>query len=116
STPVGKQLASMAGLHMKRITMELGGHAPVIVFEDADVKSAATVLAGGKDRNAGQVRIAPTRFLVRRKGYDEFVVVFRARTHAVKLSKGFDEGITIGPLANDRRQAALTDLVEDARR
>jgi succinate-semialdehyde dehydrogenase / glutarate-semialdehyde dehydrogenase len=116
STPVGKQLASMAGLHMKRITMELGGHAPVIVFEDADVKSAATVLAGGKYRNAGQVCIAPTRFLVHRKVYDEFVDEFTARTHALKLGNGFDEGITIGPLANDRRQAALTDLVEDARR
>lgn len=64
STPVGKQLASLAGKHMKRITMELGGHAPAIIFADADVDAAASMLAAGKYRNAGQVCIAPTRFLV----------------------------------------------------
>ncbi|WP_441232015.1 NAD-dependent succinate-semialdehyde dehydrogenase [Tardiphaga sp. 215_C5_N2_1] len=114
STPVGKQLASLAGLHMKRITMELGGHAPAIIFDDADVKFAATVLAAGKYRNAGQVCIAPTRFLVQDALYEEFISEFVERTVALKLGNGFDEGVTIGPLANDRRQAALSSFVEDA--
>src|SRR6516225_5110574 len=76
STAVGKQLASLAGKHMKRVTMELGGHAPGIVFEDADVDAAVKVLAGGKFRNAGQVCIAPTRLLVQDKVYDSFVDKF----------------------------------------
>ena len=79
STPVGKQLASLAGAHMKRITMELGGRAPAIVFNDADVKFAATVLAAGKYRNAGQVCIAPTRFLIQDRVYDQFIDEFVAR-------------------------------------
>ena len=114
STPVGKQLASLAGAHMKRITMELGGHAPAIVFNDADVKFAATVLAGGKYRNAGQVCIAPTRFLIQEAVYDQFVDEFIARTKALKMGNGLDQGVTIGPLANDRRQAAISALVDDA--
>lgn len=114
STPVGKLLASMAGAHMKRITMELGGHAPAIVFNDADVKFAATVLAGGKYRNAGQVCIAPTRFLIQEGVYDQFVDEFIAKTKALKQGNGLDEGVTIGPLANDRRQAAIGTLVDDA--
>ena len=64
STVVGKQLAALAGQHMKRVTMELGGHAPVIVFDDADVQVAAKAMASSKFRNAGQVCISPTRFLV----------------------------------------------------
>lgn len=114
STPVGKQLASLAGTHMKRITMELGGHAPAIVFNDADVKFAATVLAGGKYRNAGQVCIAPTRFLIQDGVYDQFVDEFVAKTKALKVGNGLDEGVTIGPLANERRQAAIGALVDDA--
>jgi len=114
STPVGKQLASLAGAHMKRITMELGGHAPAIVFNDADVKFAATVLAGGKYRNAGQVCIAPTRFLIQDGVYDQFVDEFVAKTKELKVGNGLNEGVTIGPLANDRRQAAIGTLVDDA--
>lgn len=114
STPIGKQLASMAGAHMKRVTMELGGHAPAIVFDDADVKYAATVLAGSKYRNAGQVCIAPTRFLIQDGVYDQFVDEFVAKTRALKVGNGLDEGVTIGPLANDRRQAAIGALVDDA--
>jgi succinate-semialdehyde dehydrogenase/glutarate-semialdehyde dehydrogenase len=114
STPVGKQLASLAGSHMKRITMELGGHAPAIVFNDADVKFAASVLAGSKYRNAGQVCIAPTRFLIQDGVYDQFVDEFVAKTKALKMGSGLDEGVTIGPLANDRRQTAIGALVDDA--
>ncbi|QDW42085.1 NAD-dependent succinate-semialdehyde dehydrogenase [Bradyrhizobium sp. KBS0727] len=114
STPVGKQLASLAGAHMKRITMELGGHAPAIVFNDADVKFAATVLAGGKYRNAGQVCIAPTRFLIQDGVYDQFVEEFVTKTKALKVGNGLDQEVTVGPLANDRRQAAIGTLVDDA--
>src|SRR5262249_28272035 len=91
STAVGKQLASLAGAHMKRVTMELGGHAPGIVFEDADVDAAVKVLAGGKFRNAGQVCIAPTRLLVHDKVYDSFVDKFVAAAKAVKVGDGMDE-------------------------
>lgn len=114
STPVGKQLASLAGAHMKRITMELGGHAPAIVFNDADVKAAAAILAAGKYRNAGQVCIAPTRFLIQDGVYDQFVDEFMVKTKALKMGNGLDEGVTIGPLANERRQVAIGALVEDA--
>ena len=69
STPVGKQLAALAGAHMKRVTMELGGHAPAIVFEDADLEQAVNMLGANKFRNAGQVCVAPTRFLVQEKVY-----------------------------------------------
>lgn len=114
STPVGKQLASLAGAHMKRITMELGGHAPAIVFNDADVKAAASILAAGKYRNAGQVCIAPTRFLIQDGVYDQFVDEFMVKTKALKMGNGLDEGVTIGPLANERRQVAIGALVDDA--
>ena len=77
STPVGKQLAALAGAHMKRVTMELGGHAPAIVFDDADVDQAVSVLGANKFRNAGQVCVAPTRFLVHEKVYPEFVEKLR---------------------------------------
>ncbi len=73
STQVGKQLAALAGLHMKRVTMELGGHAPVIIAADADVEQAIKVVSGSKFRNAGQVCISPTRFLIENSVYDQVV-------------------------------------------
>lgn len=114
STPVGKQLASLAGQHMKRITMELGGHAPAIVFDDADVQVAASVLAAGKYRNAGQVCIAPTCFLVQDAVYDQFLEEFVEKTVALKMGNGAEPSITLGPLASGRRQEALGALVDDA--
>jgi succinate-semialdehyde dehydrogenase / glutarate-semialdehyde dehydrogenase len=114
STAVGKQLAALAGLHMKRMTMELGGHAPAIIFDDADLDVAAKVLAGSKYRNAGQVCIAPTRFLVQKKVYDLFVDKFVAASRNVKVGNGFEPGTTMGPLANDRRVTAMEGLVSDA--
>jgi len=114
STAVGKQLASLAGASMKRITLELGGHAPAIVFDDADVKFAATVLAAGKYRNAGQACIAPTRFLIQEGVYEQFVAEFVAQTKAIKLGDGMEAGVTMGPLANDRRQVAMGGFVDDA--
>ncbi|MEP6738881.1 MAG: NAD-dependent succinate-semialdehyde dehydrogenase [Caldimonas sp.] len=115
STPVGKELAALAGRHMKRVTMELGGHAPVIVAEDADVALAAKASGAAKFRNAGQVCIAPTRFLVHRSLKDEFSRALVKHAEALKLGDGLTEGTTLGPLANPRRLTAMTKLLDDAR-
>jgi succinate-semialdehyde dehydrogenase/glutarate-semialdehyde dehydrogenase len=114
STPVGKQLAALAGQHMKRATMELGGHAPALVFDDADIDLAARTLAGAKFRNAGQVCVSPTRILVQRGVYDRFVEQFVGLTREVNVGNGLDQGVTMGPLANERRAPALAALVKDA--
>jgi len=114
STAVGKQLAAMAGLHMKRATMELGGHGPVIVFDDADVDVASKMLAAAKFRNAGQVCVSPTRYLVQEKVYDSFVEKYVAATGKIKVGDGMNEGTTMGPLANTRRVTAIEAFVDDA--
>lgn len=114
STVVGKQLAAMAGLHMKRATMELGGHGPVIVFDDADVDVASKMLAAAKFRNAGQVCVSPTRYLVQEKVYDSFVEKYVAATGKIKVGDGLKEGTTMGPLANTRRVVAIESFVDDA--
>ena len=115
STPVGKQLAALAGQHMKRATMELGGHAPALVFDDADIDLAARVLATAKFRNAGQVCVSPTRILVQRGVFDAFLDKFVGLTREIKVGSGLDADTTMGPVANDRRIPALTALVDDAR-
>ncbi|HEY0524142.1 MAG TPA: NAD-dependent succinate-semialdehyde dehydrogenase [Stellaceae bacterium] len=114
STPVGKHLAALAGQHMKRVTMELGGHAPAIVFEDADIDVAAKLLAANKFRNAGQVCVSPTRFLVHEQVYGPFVEKFVAATKAVKVGNGLDKETRMGPLANARRVDAMEGFVADA--
>jgi len=114
STPVGKMLAGLAGQHMKRVTMELGGHAPVIVCEDADVALAVKASASAKYRNAGQVCIAPTRFLVHESVRAEFVAALTAYAQSLKVGDGLAEGTTMGPLANPRRMTAMADLLGDA--
>ncbi|MBR0642872.1 NAD-dependent succinate-semialdehyde dehydrogenase [Plastoroseomonas hellenica] len=116
STPVGKLLAALAGKHMKRATMELGGHAPAIVFDDADLDLAARTLAGAKFRNAGQVCVSPTRFLVQDALYEPFVEKFVAAARALKVGSGMEEGTQMGPLAHDRRIPAVDGLVADARK
>lgn len=114
STPVGKQLAAMAGQHMKRMTMELGGHAPVIVFNDADIALAAKTMAASKFRNAGQVCVSPTRFLVQEGVFNEFVDQFVIHAEKLKVGNGMEAGINMGPLANPRRMSAMQNLVADA--
>ncbi len=114
STAVGKQLAGLAGLHMKRATMELGGHAPAIVFADADVEKATKQLAAAKFRNAGQVCVSPTRFLVQEAVYEQFVDRFTQAAKAVKVGSGLEEGTQMGPLANPRRITAMETLIGDA--
>lgn len=114
STPVGKQLAAMAGQHMKRVTMELGGHAPVIVCEDADVALAVKAAGAAKFRNAGQVCISPTRFLVHASVADEFANALTRQAQALKVGDGLAEGTQMGPLANPRRLTAMASVTEDA--
>jgi succinate-semialdehyde dehydrogenase/glutarate-semialdehyde dehydrogenase len=114
STPVGKHLAALAGQHMKRATMELGGHAPVIVCADADIELAASTMVVSKFRNAGQVCVSPTRFLVERPAFDEFVDRFTTGTKALKIGNGLEAGVDVGPLANERRVPMLEALVNDA--
>jgi len=114
STPVGKQLAAMAGQHMKRATMELGGHAPVIVAEDADIALAVKAAGAAKFRNAGQVCISPTRFLVHNSVRSEFERTLVAQAQKLKVGEGLAESTTMGPLANPRRLAAMQQITDDA--
>ena len=114
STAVGKRLAALAGLHMKRITMELGGHAPVIIFDDADLDAATKFLAASKYRNAGQVCISPTRFLIQKKAYDSFVDKFITASNGIHVGDGLQPETTMGPLAHQRRLQAMEDFVADA--
>ncbi|MDE2361254.1 MAG: NAD-dependent succinate-semialdehyde dehydrogenase [Hyphomicrobiales bacterium] len=114
STVVGKHLAALAGAHMKRVTMELGGHAPAIVFDDADIKSAVSILAANKFRNAGQVCVAPTRFLVQDGVYDAFVEQFTATARAIKVGPGVDPESRMGALVSGRRVDAMEGFVADA--
>ena len=116
STVVGKHLAALAGLHMKRATMELGGHAPVIIFDDANVEVAAKTMAFMKYRNAGQVCISPTRFLVQEGVYASFVDKFVEASRKLKVGNGLDAGSTMGALANPRRSAAMEVNVEDSKK
>ncbi len=114
STPVGKQLAALAGQHMKRVTMELGGHAPVIVAEDADVELAVKAAGGAKFRNAGQVCISPTRFLVHSSIQKEFAAALAKYAGGLKVGDGLAEGTQMGPLANPRRLTAMAEFTQDA--
>lgn len=114
STPIGKMLAGLASQHMKLSTMELGGHAPAIIFDDADVEGAVKTLAMSKFRNAGQVCVSPTRFLVQENVYEQVVQSFTEKAKAIKVGNGFDEGVQMGPLANERRIPALETLIQDA--
>ena len=114
STPVGKQLAALAGKHMKRVTMELGGHAPVIVAEDADVALAVRSAGAAKFRNAGQVCISPTRFLVHESIKNDFAAALVKYSQGLKVGDGSAEGTQMGPLANPRRVTAMAEFTQDA--
>jgi succinate-semialdehyde dehydrogenase/glutarate-semialdehyde dehydrogenase len=114
STPVGKQLAALAGKHMKRVTMELGGHAPVIVCDDADIPLAVKASGAAKFRNAGQVCISPTRFLVHESIKKDFADALVKAATGLKVGDGLAEGTQMGPLANPRRVTAMAEFTKDA--
>ncbi|MES1929673.1 NAD-dependent aldehyde dehydrogenase [Salinisphaera dokdonensis CL-ES53] len=115
STAVGKHLAAMAGAHMKRNTMELGGHAPTMIFDDADMKAAVKMASIGKFMNAGQVCISPTRFLVQEGVYEEFVDQFVKAAGSIKVGNGLEDDTRMGPLVHDRRPGAVGDMIDDAK-
>ncbi|WP_321812260.1 MULTISPECIES: NAD-dependent succinate-semialdehyde dehydrogenase [unclassified Burkholderia] len=114
STPVGRHLATLAAPGLKRVTLELGGHAPVIIFPDADIEAAAALTAGFKFFNAGQVCFTPTRFFVHESVHDRFVAAFSRHVEALRVGSGLDEATNMGPLANARRLTAMESLTEDA--
>ena len=99
---------------VKRTTMELGGHAPVLVFDDCDLEKAIKLSSTQKFRNAGQVCISPTRFYVQEGIYDRFIAGFAEATKKVQMGNGLDASTIMGPLANDRRPPAIEKLVRDA--
>jgi succinate-semialdehyde dehydrogenase/glutarate-semialdehyde dehydrogenase len=114
STAVGKHLLKLAADTMKRTTMELGGHAPVIIFDDCDLEKTVETLAVGKIRNSGQVCVSPTRFYVQEGIHDRFVEAFAARFGKVQIGSGLDPASNMGPMANPRRPAAMEQFVADA--
>ena len=115
SVPVGRLLAAQAGQALKPITLELGGHAPVLVFADADLDAAARLVATGKFRGTGQICLSPTRILVQRPVYEAFLSKFVAETQALKIGDGLDPDTQVGPISNARRIEAVAALVADAR-
>ncbi len=114
SVPVGKHLQKLAADTLKRCTMELGGHSPVIVFDDADIAKTAQAAAATKFRNAGQVCVSPTRFYVQDNVAGQFADEFAKAASAIKVGNGMDEGVTMGPLIAERRLAVIQDFVDDA--
>lgn len=114
SVPVGKHLMRLAADGMKRTSMELGGHAPVVIFDDADITATLDAIIPFKFRNAGQVCISPTRFYVQGPIYEEFVQRFAERVKAIRVGNGLDETSDMGPLANPRRREMLDTLIQDA--
>ncbi|MBD2222798.1 NAD-dependent succinate-semialdehyde dehydrogenase [Calothrix sp. FACHB-1219] len=112
SVPVGKHLASLAAPGLKKLTLELGGHSPVIVMSDANLDLAVEQLALAKFRNAGQLCLAPTRFFVHRDVYSRFVEQFAARASSFRIGHGLNADTEMGPLANGRRLQAMQDLME----
>lgn len=115
STAVGRHLTTLASEHMTQVLMELGGHAPVIVCEDTDVRAAGVSSAVRKMRNAGQVCTSPTRFFAHESIFDAYSDALIERAAATVVGNGMSQNVEMGPLANDRRVPALTELVEDAR-
>ena len=115
SIPVGKHLMKLCADSMTRVTMELGGHAPVLIFDDCDLEKTLDMVVPQKFRNAGQVCVSPTRFYVQESIYDAFVEGFAERTRKVKVGGGLEADTRMGPLANKRRPEAVGALVEDAK-
>jgi succinate-semialdehyde dehydrogenase/glutarate-semialdehyde dehydrogenase len=114
SVPVGRILAAQAAIGPKRLTLELGGHAPVIVFDDADIESAVAKLMPVKFRTAGQVCSCPSRFFVQESAYEKFVALMSEACAKMKVGNGLDSSVAMGPVTSARRLAAVSQFVEDA--
>ncbi len=114
SVPVGKHLAALCGSHMKPAIMELGGNSPVVIWKDVDPTAAAAAAVRGKARNAGQVCVSPTRFIIHEEIYDTFVGAFGQGAAALRIGTGNDPALEMGPLANARRLEAVEGYIADA--
>ncbi|QUG74598.1 aldehyde dehydrogenase family protein [Erwinia sp. E602] len=114
SVPVGRLLSERAAAGVKPISLELGGHGPVLVFEDADIEAAAADGAANRFRGTGQICISSTRFLIQRGAYDRFVGRFVAATRELVIGDGMAQGTQVGPLANERQLEKMAALVDDA--
>jgi len=114
SIPVGRLLSERAAAGVKPITLELGGHGPVLVFEDADIEAAAVGGAANRFRGTGQICISSTRFLIQRNAYQRFVTRFVDATNQLVIGNGLEPGTQVGPLANPRQLAKMESLVADA--
>lgn len=116
ATSIGKVIGAKAAKHLKRATLELGGHAPVVVCDDADIDRVVRQAVASKYRNAGQVCISPTRFLVQAPVFEEFCDKFVGLAQALKVGDPFDSATQMGPLKNLRRLQAIDAMVQDAQR
>jgi succinate-semialdehyde dehydrogenase/glutarate-semialdehyde dehydrogenase len=116
SIPVGKHLMKLAADGMKRTTMELGGHAPVIVCEDVDVDKVLDMAVAAKFRGAGQVCVSPTRFLVHESVFDRFTDGFASRANELIVGDGLDESTQMGPLIHAKRLADVASIIDDAKK
>lgn len=114
SVPVGRQILHLAADGVKKVTMELGGHGPVLVFNDADADAAARTCAATKFRNCGQVCISPSRFYVHEDVYETFANAFAEVARSLKVGRGLDDGVQMGPMANARGLATAREMIADA--
>ena len=115
SVPVGKAVMATAASTITPVTLELGGHSPVIITDDVDVSAVATLASAGKFRNAGQVCISASRFFVASKIYDDFVAEFIRHTSGLTVAPGTTAGAEVGPLSTKRRLDAIENMVHDAK-
>src|SRR5437764_13227240 len=115
STEVGKQLMRGCADQMKRVSLELGGHAPFIVFPDADPEVGAKIAVTGKFRNNGQVCIAPSRFYVHKDVQKKFTEATVEFARGLKMGNGLEPGVEVGPMFEKRAMDQTVGLVEDAR-
>ncbi|MGB7320411.1 MAG: NAD-dependent succinate-semialdehyde dehydrogenase [Albidovulum sp.] len=114
SIPIGKEILALAAEGVKKVSMELGGHAPVLIFGDFDAQKAAEICAATKFRNCGQVCISPTRFYVHESSYDAFAGRFAEIANSLKIGRGLDDGVQVGPMANKRGLKTIQSMTQDA--
>ncbi len=115
STAVGKELMRQASAQVKRLSLELGGHAPAIIFPDVDIEAAAAVSVIGKFRNNGQVCICPTRFYAEKSIEQDFLEACVEATKKLKLGNGLEQGVDVGPMFEEKGLQKTAALIDDAR-
>ncbi len=116
STRVGKLILKKAADKVQRVTMELSGHSPFIVFEDSNIDKVADMAITAKFRNNGQVCISPNRFYIQESKKEEFISKFIERAKKLKIGNGMDDGVQLGPLTTDKRLSEIEQLVETTKK